>query len=142
MGESVRVRAGTAGDVEEVLAFWRHAAEGTDRKDSAAAVYRLVERDPEALMLAELDGRLVGTLIAGWDGWRCHLYRLAVDPAHRRQGIARTLLAAAERRFTEAGGIRADAMVLHDNTIAHPAWVAAGYTYQPQWGRWVKPLTV
>lgn len=134
------IRPGGLADVGAVLEFWLHAAEGTDRHDSAGKVRALVERDPEALLLAELDGALAGTLIAGWDGWRAHLYRLAVHPAHRRKGIATALLAAAEARFAAFGAFRADAMVLHDNTLAHHAWTAAGYAPQPQWSRWVKPL--
>ncbi|MGI5273179.1 GNAT family N-acetyltransferase [Nonomuraea sp. CA-218870] len=135
------IRTGGPADVEPVLRFWSHAAEGTDRRDSAAAVLALVERDPEALLLAELDGELVGTLIAGWDGWRAHLYRLAVDPAHRRKGVATALLSAAEKRFVGFGAFRADAMVLRDNALAHPAWAAAGYAPQPEWDRWVKPFS-
>ncbi|MEV6984488.1 hypothetical protein AB0M95_24980 [Sphaerisporangium sp. NPDC051017] len=46
----------------------------------------------------------------------------------------------AERRFAEFGGTRADAMVLHANTLAHQAWTAAGYTRQDDSARWVKPL--
>ncbi|TXK34103.1 GNAT family N-acetyltransferase [Nonomuraea sp. C10] len=134
------IRPGGLADVGPVLEFWLHAAEGTDRHDSAGKVRALVERDPQALLLAELDGALAGTLIAGWDGWRAHLYRLAVHPAHRRQGIATALLAAAETRFAAFGAFRADAMVLHDNTLAHHAWTAAGYAPQPQWSRWVKSL--
>ncbi|WP_344939610.1 GNAT family N-acetyltransferase [Sphaerisporangium flaviroseum] len=134
------IRNGVQGEAEAVLAFWREAAEGTDRRESADSVRRLIERDPEALLIAEVDGRMAGTLIAGWDGWRCHLYRLAVDPAHRRKGIARALLDAAEERFVRYGGMRADAMVLDDNVLAHPAWTSAGYARQPQWGRWVKHL--
>ncbi|MEU4549728.1 GNAT family N-acetyltransferase [Nonomuraea dietziae] len=141
MGRSeVKVRFGGADDIPAVLAFWLEAAEGTDRHDSADKVVALVERDPEALLLAEDDGHLVGTLIAGWDGWRAHLYRLAVHPGHRRRGIATTLLAAAEERFAAFGAFRADAMVLDDNVPAHHAWSAAGYSRQRQWGRWVKPL--
>ncbi|MFF0768065.1 GNAT family N-acetyltransferase [Nonomuraea wenchangensis] len=138
----VKIRCGGPDDVKDVLAFWLLAAEGTDRHDSAAKVVALVERDPEALLIAELPdgGELVGTLIAGWDGWRAHLYRLAVHPGHRRQGIATALLAAAEARFAAFGAFRADAMVLDDNILAHPAWSAAGYGPQPEWSRWVKPL--
>ncbi|CAM5471371.1 N-acetyltransferase OS=Streptomyces microflavus OX=1919 GN=Smic_06120 PE=4 SV=1 [Streptomyces microflavus] len=51
------------------------------------------------------------------------------------------LLAAAEERFAALGGRRADAMVLDRNELAQHTWRATGYGPQPQWSRWVKPLT-
>ncbi|MFD5860195.1 GNAT family N-acetyltransferase [Streptomyces chartreusis] len=137
----LRIRAATAVDLDAVLAFWKTAAEGTSISDDRDGVERLVARDPEALILAELDGELVGTVIAGFDGWRCHLYRLAVHPGRRRRGIGGALLEAAEERFVRLGGRRGDAMVLERNEIAHHAWRAAGYTPEEHWRRWVKPLT-
>ncbi|MEV8434161.1 GNAT family N-acetyltransferase [Streptomyces sp. HUAS 31] len=137
----LRIRAATADDLDAVLAFWKTAAEGTSISDDRDGVERLVARDPEALILAELAGELVGTVIAGFDGWRCHLYRLAVHPERRRRGIGAALLEAAEERFTRLGGRRGDAMVLKRNEIAHHAWRAAGYTPEEHWRRWVKPLT-
>lgn len=135
-------------EAEAVLDFWSRAAEDADRPpDSADAVRRLITRDPAALILAlhnnpadKDDARIVGTIIAGWDGWRCHLYRLAVDPAHRRQGIGRELIARAEALLKSYGGTRADAMVLDTNTDAHPSWKSAGYTPQSTWSRWTHPL--
>jgi ribosomal protein S18 acetylase RimI-like enzyme len=136
----LRIRPAAPADLDAVLAFWRTAAEGTSISDDRAGVERLVDRDPDALILAERGGELVGTVIAGFDGWRCHLYRLAVHPERRRQGIASALLAAAEERFVRLGGRRADAMVLVRNATAHHAWGAAGYGPEEQWRRWVKPL--
>ncbi|MEU3790119.1 GNAT family N-acetyltransferase [Streptomyces fructofermentans] len=136
----LRIRAAVPADVDAVLAFWKDAAEGTSISDDRDGVARLVARDPEALILAEREGRLVGTVVAGFDGWRCHLYRLAVHPRQRRQGIGSALLAAAEERFAGLGGRRGDAMVLQRNENAHHAWRAAGYTPEEQWRRWVKPL--
>ncbi|WP_432034855.1 GNAT family N-acetyltransferase [Streptomyces cucumeris] len=136
----LRIRAATPDDLDRVLTFWRQAAEGTSISDDEDGVTRLLQRDPESLLLAERNGMLAGTVIAGFDGWRCHLYRLAVHPAQRRRGVATALLTAAEKRFTALGGRRGDAMVLKENTSAHSAWQAAGYTLQPQWSRWVKPL--
>ncbi|MGW3114407.1 GNAT family N-acetyltransferase [Streptomyces sp. NPDC001091] len=135
------IRHATAGDIDAVLRFWGEAAEGTSISDDHAGVARLIERDPQALLLAELDGALVGTVIAGFDGWRCSAYRLAVHPGHRRRGLARALLSAAEDRFAALGGRRVDAMVLVRNESAHHAWRAAGYGPQERWRRWVKPLT-
>jgi ribosomal protein S18 acetylase RimI-like enzyme len=88
-----------------------------------------------------VDGAIAGTVIAGWDGWRCHLYRLAVDPGRRRQGIGAALIGAAENRIRALGGTRIDAMVLDDNPGAHAIWAAHGYHRQPDWSRWVKPLS-
>lgn len=136
----LRIRAATPDDLDTVLAFWKQAAEGTSISDDRDGVERLVARDPEALILAELDGDLAGTVIAGFDGWRCHLYRLAVHPRHRRQGIGSALLTAAEERFVRLGGRRGDAMVLVRNEQAQHAWRAAGYEAEEQWRRWVKPL--
>ncbi|MEV7213355.1 GNAT family N-acetyltransferase [Kitasatospora cineracea] len=136
------LRAARVGDIDAVLAFWAEAAEGVSISDDRAGVARLVERDPQALILAERAGVLVGTVIAGWDGWRCHLYRLAVHPGARRQGIGTALLDAAHARFERAGGRRADAMVLEHNALGRAAWEAAGYGREEQWRRWTKPLGV
>ncbi|WRZ94301.1 GNAT family N-acetyltransferase [Streptomyces sp. NBC_01007] len=137
----LRIRAGLSEDLDAVLAFWKVAAEGTSISDDRSGVERLVARDPGALLLAEQAGELVGTVIAGFDGWRCHLYRLAVRPGRRRLGIGSALLAAAEERFVRLGGRRGDAMVLKENETAHHAWRAAGYAPEERWRRWVKPFT-
>ncbi|MEV1021937.1 GNAT family N-acetyltransferase [Streptomyces sp. NPDC050264] len=136
----LRIRSASPADLDAVLAFWKTAAEGTSISDDRAGVERLVARDPRALLLAERGTELVGTVIAGFDGWRCHLYRLAVRPDARRQGIGSALLAAAEERFVALGGRRGDAMVLDRNERAHHTWQAAGYAPEQQWTRWVKPL--
>jgi ribosomal protein S18 acetylase RimI-like enzyme len=135
------LRGATAADVDEILSLWAEAAENESRApDTREAVTALLGRDEDALIVADHDGGLIGSVIAGWDGWRCHLYRLAVRPAWRRQGVGSALVQAAEARFRAVGSARADAMVLHGNDLGQRLWRAGGYRSQEEWRRWVKPL--
>lgn len=133
------VATATLADIDELVTFWEIAGENDARPiDSVSAVHALLRRDLEAVLVIRADDRIVGTVIAGWDGWRAHLYRLAVHPEHRRQGVARTLLDAAEARLSALGAGRFDAMVLDGNDLGQSAWSARGYAPQPQWRRWVR----
>jgi ribosomal protein S18 acetylase RimI-like enzyme len=135
------LRSATVADVGELLGLWLEAAENATRApDTREAVTALVGRDPDAVIVAEQDGELVGSVIAGWDGWRCHLYRLAVRPAWRRKGVGSALLRAAEDRFRAVGAARADAMVLDGNDLGQGLWRTSGYRRQDDWRRWVKGL--
>ncbi|MCW2935095.1 MAG: GCN5-related N-acetyltransferase [Actinomycetia bacterium] len=135
------LRTATDADVDELLALWLEAGENESRPaDTREAVLALLARDPDAVILAEHDGEMIGSVIAGWDGWRYHLYRLAVRPSWRRQGVASTLLRAAEDRFMALGATRADAMVLARNALGQRLWHVSGYSEQPEWRRWVKAL--
>lgn len=133
------VRPAQPADVDAVLEMWRASAENESRPlDTRSAVVALLEQDPLAMLVAEDDGELIGSISAGWDGWRGHLYRLAVRPDHRRRGVGRALLDAAEERLAALGAQRFDAMVLDGNQLGHRLWEAAGYRGQDEWGRWVK----
>jgi len=139
--EDVVLGIATPGDVPELLALWAVAAENDGRpSDTAQAVFTLLERDPEACLVVRQGDRIVGTLIAGWDGWRAHLYRLAVHPAMRRRGIAQALLDAGAARLRSLGATRLDAMVLEGNELGQALWQASGYIPQAEWRRWVKPV--
>jgi ribosomal protein S18 acetylase RimI-like enzyme len=136
----VDVRLARHTDVEAVLELWSTAAENASRPaDSREAVVALLERDSAALLVADSAGEVIGSIIAGWDGWRGHLYRLAVHPAHRQRGVGGALLAAAEGRLAALSARRFDAMVLDGNERGQQLWRAAGYRRQEEWARWVKP---
>jgi ribosomal protein S18 acetylase RimI-like enzyme len=136
------IRNATVTDVPSLLALWESAAENDSRPaDTREAVLALLHRDPEAVLVAcDENGELIGSIIAGWDGWRYHLYRLAVGHEWRRQGVGSALLDAAEARFKALGATRSDAMVLTGNELGQRLWRASGYTEQSEWRRWVKTL--
>jgi ribosomal protein S18 acetylase RimI-like enzyme len=128
-------------EISEILNFWANNAENGSRPtDTVDAIRTLVEEDPQALILAVDNDEIIGTIIAGWNGWRSGLYRLAVREDRRSQGVGRLLIERALDRFISLGVNRVDAMVLDDNETAHTAWASYGFTRQNNWSRWVKNL--
>ncbi|HEX3360670.1 MAG TPA: GNAT family N-acetyltransferase [Solirubrobacterales bacterium] len=135
------IRPGRADDVLGVLELWRRAEASASPTEEPEDVGGLLLRDPEALLLTETaDGEIVGTLIAGWDGWRGTFYRLAVDPAHRRQGLATSLVHAGEERLRALGARRIGAIVESHEPDAMAFWASAGYELQASRSRFVKNL--
>lgn len=134
------VRAGTFADVDALPALWKRAEAGPSTTETADDVRWLLERDPEALLVADAEGEVVGSLIAGWDGWRGTFYRLAVDPGYRRRGLATELVRAGEERLRALGAKRLNAIVESEETDAMAFWASAGYELQTARSRFVKNI--
>jgi ribosomal protein S18 acetylase RimI-like enzyme len=131
------LRDATPEDIDAVVSFWLRTAEPTST-DSPEAVATLLARDPGALIVAESDGDIVGSVVAGWDGWRGSIYRLAVAPQGRRSGLATALLGAAEERLAALGAQRMHAIVLGSNAPAVAFWDASGWGFQEGQRRYAK----
>lgn len=137
----VVIRIGRCADADAVIGFWADFAGPTRLPSDVAAVTGLLEHDPEALLVAEDDGRIVGTLVVGWDGWRCHLYRLAVEPGWRRRGVASQLVSVAREHARALGARRLDAQVDDDNELGRAFWSGVGFgvSDRDRDRRWTRP---
>jgi ribosomal protein S18 acetylase RimI-like enzyme len=137
----VTIRRCRPGEVPRVLDLWAQNRSGhastPDRHDE---VERLVDESPAALLVAEREGEIVGALIAGWDGWRGNMYRLAVGHRHRRRGIGLALARAGEEYLRERGAHRVTALVAFDDDVAGGFWESAGYPFDREIGRRVRNL--
>jgi ribosomal protein S18 acetylase RimI-like enzyme len=132
------IRRAIEDDIASVLDLWAVAGSLPSVSDSPDGLARLLAADPQALLVAELEGVLAGSLIAAWDGWRGSFYRLAVSPGHRRKGLATMLLREGERRLRERGAVRLTAIVTDDEAGAMGFWRAAGYERQRHRARFVR----
>ena len=140
MAEAI-IRPARSEEVEEVLGLWREAETTPSVTDNREEVLKLLAEPAAVLLVAEADGRLVGTVIGGWDGWRGNIYRLAVAPGYRRRGLARLLVAEADRSLHRMGARRITALVEGDHPWATDFWdslATSGYRYDEGMRRYVK----
>jgi ribosomal protein S18 acetylase RimI-like enzyme len=122
------IRPAVETDVDAVLALWAVGrTEHATTEDRRVDVERLLAQAPGALIVAEEDGAVVGTVIAGSDGWRGSIWRLAVHPDVRRRGLGMALVRAAEERLRELGIPRVQALVGTEDEVARGFWARAGY---------------
>jgi ribosomal protein S18 acetylase RimI-like enzyme len=127
----VEIRDARATDVDAVLRVWdRSGAHGTVT-DDAAGVSLLIEQAPGALLVAVDSTVIVGTVVAGWNGWRGSIYRLAVASSHRRRGVATALLISATERLSALGARRIDAFVVKDDELARSFWDSMSSPWGP-----------
>jgi ribosomal protein S18 acetylase RimI-like enzyme len=134
------IRDARSEDIDRVLAVWAEAEADESVTDDPESLGRLMARDPRALLVAEEQGRVVGTLVVGWDGWRGSMYRLAVVPSMRRRGIATALVREGERRLSELGARRISALVIDGHGDAAGFWLAAGYEHDARMHLYARTL--
>jgi ribosomal protein S18 acetylase RimI-like enzyme len=124
----ITLRAATSDDIDAVLAFWADATAEPSSTDDAEGITGLLERAPGSLVVAVDRDTIVGSVIAGWDGWRGTMYRLAVAPAYRRRGIATHLVNEAEAQLRKHGVRRMHLIVSRaGGDAAESFWVSADY---------------
>jgi ribosomal protein S18 acetylase RimI-like enzyme len=140
-GAGVTIRRAERQDAQAILELWAEARSGhastADRLDD---LERLIADSAAALLVAERDGEIIGALIAGWDGWRGNMYRLAVREENRREGIGLALTRAGETYLCERGARRVTALVAFEGQAAGSFWDSAGYPQDQEIGRRVRNL--
>jgi len=92
-------------DYNEIIQLWKrakleHKPKGRDSKE---AVSQEIELNPDLLLGAFDDGRLIGVIIGGFDGRKSWINRLTVDLMYRKQGTAKILIENIENALKKRG---------------------------------------
>ena len=135
------IRCYDPSDHDGVVGLWaRVFPDEPPHNKSEDVIARKLRVQPELFFVAIQDGMLVGTVLAGYDGVRGWVHKLAVCPDHRRKGLASALMHRAEQGLIDAGCPKLNLQVRADNREVLKFYQAHGYAVEDR-ASLGKPLT-
>jgi ribosomal protein S18 acetylase RimI-like enzyme len=99
----VQIRPFEPDDEEAVIALWGRCGLLRPWNDPRKDIRRKMRVRPDLFLVGMLDGAVVATAMAGYDGHRGWIYYLAADPDRQRRGLGRAIMAEAERLLRAEG---------------------------------------
>lgn len=124
----IRIREFTLADSDAVRSLWVAAGLKPSRSDTYEAMAKVATRNPGLALVAENEnGLIVGTVNGADDGRRGWVYRLAVHPEARKEGLGRRLVKELEGRLRAQGCEKLNLLVERDNPDAIAFWRRLGY---------------
>ena len=100
---TLQIRAYRETDQDAVVALWRECGLVRPWNDPVKDIHRKLRVQRDLFLVATLDGRLVATVMAGYEGHRGWINYLAVGRECRKQGFGRRLMDEAEARLRAIG---------------------------------------
>ena len=122
------IRPYTDIDETDVIALWESVFPNDPPwNDPPQIIQRKKQVQPELFLVGELDGRVIATVIGGYDGFRGWIYHLAVAKTEQRRGFGRAMMADAERLLRSYGCPKINLQVRAANAGVIEFYKALGY---------------
>ncbi len=128
---TLQIRPFQDADEAAVIALWQACGLVVPWNDPGADIERKRQVQRDFFLVGTLEGAVVATVMAGYEGHRGWINYLAVDPAQRRRGYGRVLMARAEERLQERGCPKINLQVRAGNAAVIAFYERLGYRHDP-----------
>ena len=130
MNSHISIRPMTIEDYEQVYELWMSIKGFGIRSidDSREGVERFLKRNPTTSVVAEENGRIVGSILCGHDGRRGCLYHVCVHEDYRRHGIGKAMVVRAMEALKEEKISKVSLIAFTQNDIGNAFWNTIGWT--------------
>jgi hypothetical protein len=113
----VNIRKFRQSDRDSVISFWKDVFNSQHpHNDPEIAIDMKIRHSKDLLFVAEENNRVVGTVMAGFDGHRGWIYSLAVKPDFRKKGIGTQLMKEAINKLKSLGCLKVNLQIEEDNS--------------------------
>lgn len=116
---------------QQVIQLWEtvFGYEAAHNIPSLAIDKKLAMQDG-LFFVALVDGAVVGTVLAGYDGHRGWLYSVAVHPSQRKKGLGAALVRLAEQALIARGCMKINLQVVSGNEAVTAFYASLGYAVE------------
>ena len=122
------IRPATVADRPGVVAVWEAVFPDDPPHNAPGPVFDAKLGLQDDMLLVALDGdAVVGTTIAGYDGFRGWLHKVAVLPQYRNQGLATALVRDAIRALRSVGCTKVNLQIRASNAKVRRFYESLGF---------------
>ena len=122
------IRAMTIEDYDEVFAMWQITSKrALSSADERSQMERYLKRNEGLSQVAVIDGKIIGTVLAGHDGRRGFIHHMAVLPEYRRRRIGHALAEKAIEMIRSEGIEKTHIFCYQNNETGQKFWSDFGF---------------
>jgi ribosomal protein S18 acetylase RimI-like enzyme len=114
-------------DEDAVIVLWERCGLVRPWNDPRKDISRKLKVRPDLFLVGVADGKVVATVIAGYDGHRGWINYVAVAPEERRRGCGSAMMREAEDRLRIAGCPKVNLQIRHGNVDVIAFYASLGY---------------
>jgi len=122
------IRQYDVADRDDVIELWRQCGLVVPQNDPRRDIERKLRVNPEWFLVGQLEGHIIATCMAGYEGHRGWINYLAVAPRYRRRGFAAKLMREAERILRKAACPKINLQIRTSNSDVIEFYKAIGYS--------------
>jgi len=123
----MKIRPFEASDQTEVIELWEACQLVVPWNDPKKDIARKLKVDADLFLIGELEGKIIATVMGGYEGHRGWINYLAVSPQHQRKGYGKKIMQLVEQRIRQQGCPKINLMIRASNTGAVAFYRALGY---------------
>ena len=114
-------------DEKSVIELWHKCDLLRPWNNPTLDIQRKLKVNSELFLVGETDGKVIATVMGGYEGHRGWVYYLAVDPAYQRKGLGKQIIDVVEEKLRVMGCPKINLQIRADNVDVVNFYENLGY---------------
>ncbi len=127
MKTNINIRKFSITDKSEVISLWKTCGLIVPSNNPEDDIELKIKFQPDLFFVAEIEGKVIGTVMTGFDGHRGWLNYLGVDPVFRKCGFGRSLVEYSINKLKELGCPKLNIQIRTGNTAVTDFYKKLGF---------------